>query len=94
MSRLWTTTDGQRTECEDRARILETEFAKIGTKRCFSAEKILISVCNMCWYLFIYISDTHEHFFVLVLAHVVPMFNFNQRCICVFVFGSQVSGGG
>ena len=26
MSRLWTT-DGRRTECEDRARILETEFA-------------------------------------------------------------------
>ena len=28
MSRLWTT-DGRTTECEDRARILETEFAKI-----------------------------------------------------------------
>ena len=28
MSRLWTTDDGRRTtECEDRARILETEFA-------------------------------------------------------------------
>ena len=37
MSRSWTTDNGQRTkECEDRARILETEFAK--TPKTFSAD--------------------------------------------------------
>ena len=44
MSRLWTD-DGRTTECEDRARILETEFAILETE--FAIFSIKFSIANM-----------------------------------------------
>ena len=64
--------DGQRTtECEDRARILETEFAKI-------SEKISRKIGGK-----ISISDPHTITFSKIW-HMFCMCNFDRSCICVF----------
>ena len=76
MSRL-STDDGRTTECEDRARILETEFAKICRK---IGGKISISdphtiTFSKIWHMFCLCATLTEAVFVYFVV-----------CLCIYVF--------